>query len=223
MGRGTFVSDIFNEVDEELRREQLKRLWERYGGLIIVVAVLFVAAVGGWRGYQWWEAKKAAELGAAFDAAALLTEQGQRQEAEAAFAKIAADGTASYRMLARLREAAVLAQRDPAAAVAIYDAVAADRGLDQIQRDLATLRAAYVLLDTAPYDEIRKRAEPLTANDRPFRHSARSVLALSAWRAGNSAETRRWTDMVLADPQTPANTRSQIEMLVALTGADGRS
>lgn len=217
------MSDIFNEVDEELRREQLKRLWARYGWLIVAAAILFVAAVGGWRGYQWWESKKAAELGAAFDAAALLNEQGQRQEAETAFAKIAADGTTSYRMLARLREAAVIAQRDPAAAVTIYDAVAADRSLDQIQRDLAALRAAYVLLDTAAYDEIKKRAEPLTANDRPFRHSARSVLALSAWRAGNPAETRRWTDMVLADPQTPVNTRSQIEMLVALTGADGRS
>jgi hypothetical protein len=217
------VSDIFNEVDEELRREQLKKLWERYGWLIVTLAVLFVAAVGGWRAYQWWEAKKAAELGAAFNAAATLNEQGQPQEAEAAFAKIASDGTASYRMLAKLREAAVLAQRDPAAAVAIYDAVAADRGLDQIQRDLASLRAAYVLLDTANYDDLKKRIEPLTANDRPFRHSARSVLAFSAWRAGNAAETRRWVDMVLGDPLTPANTRSQIEMLVALTGTDGKS
>ena len=70
------MSDIFNEVDEELRREQLKKLWDRYGILIITLAVLFVAAVGGWRGYQWWEGKKAAEAGSAFDAAVLLSEQG---------------------------------------------------------------------------------------------------------------------------------------------------
>ena len=134
------MSDIFNEVDEELRREQFKRLWDRYGILIIALAVLFVAAVGGWRGYQWYEAKKAAEAGTAFDAAAVLSEQGQHKEAEAAFAKIAADGTASYRVLAKMREAASLAQQDPKAAVAIYDAVAADRSLDQMQRDLAMMR-----------------------------------------------------------------------------------
>lgn len=218
-----FVSDIFNEVDEALRREQFKKLWERYGVLIIALAVLFVAAVGGWRAYQWWEAKKAAEAGSAFEAAIVLSTQGQHQEAETAFAKIATDGTANYRALAKLREAAELALRDPKAAVALYDSVAADRSLDQMQRDLAALRAAYLLADTASYDELKARIETLTANDRAFRHSARSLLALSAWRADNAAETRRWTDMVLGDPATPSNLRGQIEMLVALTSPDGKS
>jgi hypothetical protein len=217
------VSDIFNEVDEELRREQIKKLWDRYGILIISLAVLFVAAVGGWRGYQWYEAKQAAEAGAAFNAAALLSEQGQHKEAEAAFAKIAAEGTASYRVLGKMREAAELAQQDPKAAVAIYDAVAADRGIDQMQRDLAAMRAAFILVDTATYDELKTRIETLTAENRAFRHSARNLLALAAWRANNAAETRRWTDMVLADPQTPANTRGQVEMLIALGDQGGKS
>ena len=217
------MSDIFREVDDELRREQFKKLWERYGILVITLAVLFVAAVGGWRGYQWWEAKKAAEAGAAFDAAAVLSEQGQHKEAEAAFAKIATDGTSSYRVLAKMREAASLAQQDAPAAVAIYDAIAADRSLDQVQRDLAAMRAAYVLVDTASYDELKKRIEALTAENRPFRHSARSMLALAAWRGNNGAEMRRWTDMVMADPQTPSSTRGQVEMLIALTGEDGKS
>jgi hypothetical protein len=215
------VSDIFNEVDEELRRERLKKLWERYGVLIIALAVLFVAAVGGWRAYQWYEAKKAAEAGAAFDAAALLSEQHQHKEAAAAFAKIA-EGASAYRVLAKLREAAVLADHDAKAAVAIYDAVASDRSLDQVQRDLAALRAAYILVDTAAYDELKNRIEPLTAADRAFRHSARALLALSAWRANNAAETRRWADMVLADPNTPTNTRNQIEILMALAASSGK-
>lgn len=218
-----FVSDIFNEVDEELRREQLKKLWDRYGILIISLAVLFVAAVGGWRGYQWYEAKKAAEAGTAFDAAAILNEQGQQKEAEAAFQKIATDGTASYRMLAKMREAALLVASDPKAAVAIYDTLAGDRNLDQMQRDLATMRSAYILVDMAGYDEIKARLEPLAADNRAFRHSARSLLALAAWRANNAAELRRWSDMVLTDPQTPANTRGQVEMLIALGGQDGKS
>ena len=217
------MSDIFHEVDEELRREQLKKLWQRYGVLIIALAVLFVAGVGGWRAYQWWEAKKAAEAGAAFDAAAQLSDQGQQKEAEAAFAKIAADGTASYRVLARMREAASVAPQDAAAAVAIYDALAADRSIDQIQRDLAAMRAAYLLLDSASYDELKKRLEPLTASDRPFRHSARSTLALAAWRANNAVEMRRWVDMVLSDPQSPSNTRGQVEMLMALAEGGGKS
>ena len=122
--------------------------------------------VGGWRAYEWWEAKKAAEAGAAFEAAVALSDQGKHKEAEEAFAKLAADGTASYRMLAKFREAAELARRDPKAAVAIYDQLAADGSLGPVLQDLAALRAGMILVDTAPYDEIMQRLEPLTAPDR---------------------------------------------------------
>src|SRR5262249_10758094 len=123
---GDVVSDIFHEVDEEVRREQLKKLWDRYGNYAIAAAVLLLAAVAAGRGYMWWEGKKAAESGAAFEAASTLAETGKRSEAEAAFAKIAVDGTSGYRHLARMREAAELAQTDAKAAIAAYDQIAAD-------------------------------------------------------------------------------------------------
>jgi len=217
------VSDIFREVDEEVRREQLKKLWERYGGLLIAACVLLVVAVGGWRAYEWWEVKKAAEAGVAFEAAVALADQGKHKEAEEAFAKLAGDSTASYRMLARFREAAELARRDPKAAVAVYDQLAADSSLGRPLQDLAALRAGMILVDSAPYDEIGQRLEPLSAPDRAFRHSARSTLALAAWRAKNIPAMKRWTDMILADAETPAGTRGQIQMLLALADADKKS
>src|SRR5258707_2386218 len=99
---GKFVSDIFHEVDEEVRREQLKKLWDRYGNYVVAAAFLLVAAVAALRGYMWWEGKKAAESGAAFEAASTLAENGQRSEGEAAFAKIAAAGPARHLHLARM-------------------------------------------------------------------------------------------------------------------------
>ena len=115
--------DVFREVDEEVRREQLKKLWDRYGIYVVVLAVLVVAAVGAWRGYQWWEAKKAAEAGAAFEAAITLSDGGKHAEAEQAFAKIAADSTSGYRQLARIREAAELVYQDPKAAAAAFEKI----------------------------------------------------------------------------------------------------
>src|ERR1700674_2043225 len=88
-GRRGFVSDIFSEVDEEVRREQLKKLWERYGNYVIAAAFVVVLAVAAWRGYDWWETRKAAEAGAAYDAAARLADEGKHEDAEAAFAKVA--------------------------------------------------------------------------------------------------------------------------------------
>jgi hypothetical protein len=217
------VSDIFQEVDEEVRREQLKKLWDRYGIYAVIAAFLVVAGIAAWRGYSWLEARKAAEAGAAFEAASTLAETGKHSEAEAAFAKVAADGTSGYRNLARLREAAELAQVDPKAAVAAYDKVAADATIGAVLQDLAALRAGAILVDTASFDEAQRRLEPLTANDRTFRHTARELLVLAAWRAGDSAAAKRWFDMMAADIQTPAATRSRVEMLMALGATASKS
>jgi hypothetical protein len=216
------VADIFQEVDEEVRRERLKKLWQRYGNFLIAGCICVVAAVGAWRGYEWWQAKKAAESGAAFEAAVTLAEAGKHQEAEAAFAKLAADGSAGYRALARLREAAELTPTDKHAAVKAYDEIAADKSAGQVIRDLAAVRAGFLLVDTAPYSEMRERLEPLTAPDRTFRHSARELLALSAWKAGDVAAARQWADMIMTDPQSPAGTRSRAEVLSELIASGGK-
>jgi hypothetical protein len=216
------VTDIFHEVDEEVRRDQLKKLWERYGGYLIVACIIVVIGVGAWRGYEWWQAKQAAQSGAAFEQAAMLAESGKHQEAAAAFAKLSADGAGGYRMLARLREAGELASSDPKAAVAAYDAIAAQSQAGQIVRDLAAVRAGYLLVDTAPYSEVLQRLELVTAPDRAFRHSAREILALSAWKAGDMAAARRWTEMMMSDPQTPPGPRSRAEMLSELIAASAK-
>jgi hypothetical protein len=216
------VSDIFREVDEEVRREQLQQLWGRYGTLLLVVAVLIVAGVAGWRGYEYWAAKQAAEAGSAFEGAVTLSQQGKHAEAEQAFAKIAADSNSGYRQLARVREAGEVADRDPKAAIKLYEAIAADGSAGQVLQDLASVRAALLQVDSASYDELRGRLEPLTAAERPFRHTAREVLALSASRAGDATNTKRWSDLILTDSETPSGVRSRIEMLMALAATEGK-
>lgn len=217
------MSDIFHEVDEEVRREQLKKLWERYGNWLIAACVLVVLATAGWRTYEWYQAKQAAEASAKFEAAVALVNDGKNKEAEEAFGQIAAASTPSYRMLAKFREAGELARRDPKAAAAVYDQLAADGSVGRVLQDLAAIRAGTVLVDTEPYSEIAKRLEPLTAPDRAFRHSARSLLALSAFRNSDATAMRKWSDMILGDPETPAGTRGQIQMLMALSDTDKKS
>jgi hypothetical protein len=216
------VADIFQEVDEEVRREKLQQLWTRYGNLIIAACVLVVVAVGAWRGYEWWQMKKAGESGAAFENAVTLAEAGKHQEAEAAFAKLAADGSAGYRALARLREAAELAQTDRPAAVKAYDEIAADGRVGSVIQELAGVRAGILLVDTAPYADIRQRLEPLTGADKTFRHTARELLALSAWKAGDMTAAKQWADMITTDPQSPQATRSRAEVLTELIAAGGK-
>ncbi len=217
------MADIFHEVDEEVRRERLKKLWDNYGIYFIALAVLIVAGVGGWRGYQWWQDKQAAAAGAKFEAALTLSQQGKHAEAEQAFAKVAAEAPAGYAMLARFRAAAELAKANPDQAVKAYDRLAADSSLDQTLRDLANLRAAMLQIDKAPFADIKKRLAPLAEPGRTFRASARELLALSAWHHNDAKEAKLYLDMLETDLGTPPGTRARAQVLSALIAAGGKS
>jgi hypothetical protein len=210
------VSELFDEVDEEVRREQLKKLWDQYSLYIIAAALLIIAAVGGWRGYQYLEAQKAAQAGDAFNKATELSEQNKHTEAEAAFADLAAKAPYGYRTLARFRLAAEVAHRDPQAAAKMFDGIAADRSVGTEQQALARIRAAGLLVDTASYPDMLQRLEPDTAAGATFRHAAREMLALSAYRANDVAATRKWLDLIGSDFETPPSLRSRAEALLAL-------
>ena len=210
------MSELFDEVDEDVRRDQLKRLWDRYSVFIVAAALLVIAAVGGWRGYQYLEAKKAAEAGAAFDRAVELAEQNKHSEAEAAFNSLAATAPSGYRMLARLRAAAEVASHDPQAAVKLYDDIAADHSVGVLEQELAKVRAAGLLLEITTYPNMLQRLEPSTVAGATFRHTARELLALSAWHANDATAARKWLDLIANDAETPPGLRSRAEALQAL-------
>jgi hypothetical protein len=217
------VADIFHEVDEEVRRERLRSLWERYSLYIIGLAVLVVLGIGAWRGYEWWMNKQAAAAGAKFEAAALLSEQGKHAEAQAAFTELAASAPAGYQGLARFHAAAELVPTKPEEAAKAYDALAADASLGTTLQDLATVRAAMLRVDTASFADVQKKLAPLAEPGRTFRYSARDLLALSAWRAHDFTAARKYIDMITNDAQSPPLMRTRAEMIAALIAGESKS
>jgi hypothetical protein len=217
------VSDVFREVDEEVRREQYKKLWERYQYLVVGVVLLVVVGVGGWRLFEWQQTRQAAQVGTRFEEAIALADAGKHDEAEKIFAQIAVDGTPAYRPLARIRQAAELAQTNPTAATETYKQISADSGVEQVLRDLAALRAGGLLIDAGSYVDARKLLEPLAQPGREFRHAARELLALNAWKSNDRAGAMKWYAAILTDPEAPAASRTRVEMLIALSAADGKS
>ncbi len=206
--------DIFREVDEAIRHDQLKSLWDKYGFLVLAVAVLIVAGVAGYKGWTYWQAERAAESGARFVAALRLNQDGKTQEALDAYKKIAEDGTGGYGVLARLRMAS--AGGDKAAAVEAYDAIAADGATDTILQGLARIQAATLRLDQADMGEMKQRLEPLTDSSNPWRHSARELLGLAAQRTGNAKDAEGYFTQVLSDREAPPSLKRRAEMMLAL-------
>lgn len=182
------MSDIFREVEEDLKRERYEDLWKSYGVYIVGAAVALVATVAG---VSWWNAaqQSAAEDAARqFVAAGQLAEDGDTQAAADAFAAIAENSTGNYDVVAGLRTAGLLADSgDTQGAVAAYDAIAAGSG-DSILKGLASIKAAILLADTASPDELKVRLTPLADEGAPWRFSALELLGFAALRADNSDE-----------------------------------
>jgi hypothetical protein len=210
------VADIFSEVDEEVRRERLKKLWDRYGILVIALGVLIVVGIAGWRGYEWWQGKKAAAAGAQFEHAVTLSEQGKQKEAEAAFDKLATEAPSGYRTLARFRAAAALVKEKPAEAAKAYDKLATDPSISSTLQDLATVRSGMLQVDSVPLDQLKRKLEPVAQPGRPFRATARELLALSAWNHHDYDQAQQYIDAIMGDPETSPAMRNRVQVLAAL-------
>ncbi len=209
--------NIFREVEEDLRREQLVRLWDRYGIYVLIAAGFVIVLVGAYRGYRWYENKLATENGTEYFQAMQEVDDQKYGDATDALAKLAKTAPGGYRVLAKLEMAAVdVKQGRKADAVALYDEVAGDSGADGTLKDFARVQAAALRVDEADPAEMAKRLSGLDADSNPWRYSARELLALSAYRSGNTAESEKLLTRIISDPFAPAEMRRRAESLMAL-------
>ncbi|HJO68546.1 MAG TPA: tetratricopeptide repeat protein [Rhodospirillales bacterium] len=210
---------LLREIDEDLRHERYAKLWKKYGAFVIAAAAALVIGVAGYQGWQSYDIRSRESDGEKFVEALMRVEAGRLDEARLAFSEMASDASAGYALLARFQQAAVLARSgDGAAASAVYGAIADDSGVDREYRDFALVVSALAGLDTADTTTLAERLAPLTAEDNPWRHSARELNALLAVRRGDRNGAREIFSMIENDPTAPAGIRVRAAELLAILG-----
>jgi len=187
------VPDIFDEIEEDLRADRTRRLAKRWGGAAIGVALLALAAAGGWQAWRW-------------------VAQGFGTLAQAA-----PDG---YRTLARLRAAALKAETgDTPAALALWDELARDSAAEALYRDLAALLYVGHGLETVDAAQLAARIGPLTQPGNAWQAPAREMAALVAIRRGDTAEARQQLQALAADTAATPGLRERAQRLAAGLGS----
>jgi hypothetical protein len=213
---------FFREVNQEIRQDRAKRLWESYGPAMIAFAVAVVLATAGYVAWQYWTQSKANASGDAFLQALNLANAGNHDEALAALAELETDGYGAYPLLARMRAATVLnAKGDTAGAVSGFDAVAADGSIPDAVRDMARLRAGYILVDSGSYQDVASRVEVLATDANLLRNSAREAMALAAWKEGRASDALALLDQILGDEAAPRNVVDRARLLSELIRGSG--
>lgn len=207
------MSDIFREVDEDIRQEKYRRLWNRFGLWIIGFAVLIVVGTAGYRGFLYWQETQSEASGDRFFDAVELSEAKNYQDAAAIYKELESS-VGGYPALARFRAATDLASSGEATqALAAFDALSNDGSLMQALRDMAALRAGYLAVDTQDYPGVADRVERLTGDTSPFRAAARELLALSAWKNGDIKTAQSWITALEEDQETPVEVSRRISIL----------
>ncbi len=213
------MSDIFREVDEEVRQDRAVAFWSRYQGWFLVIAAIIVLATAGWRIYASRQQAQVEETGARYLAATQLSREGKAADAISNLESITRDGTAGYRQLAALRLADELTETDAAKATAEFDRLSGDNTIDPLFRDVARLRAGMLLLDKANAKEATARLSPLATAGGPFRSTARELLAAAAIATDDLPTAGRWLDEIVRDPSAPADVRQRAEAFLSLVRA----
>lgn len=205
------VTDIFREVEEDVRRERIEKLWKDYGHYAIAALVLLFVGIGGWQLWQRHEGQERAKSAAAFIAAQRITNP---QAAASAFVDIARTAPKGYASVAQLAEAgAMFASGQQSSAIDLYKQIAKnDSGTIGM---VARLRAAWALADTASRTEIANLLQPLDQPGNAWRENAEEVLAYADYRAMDTKSALARFSALAVDPQAPDALRRRAEAMAS--------
>jgi hypothetical protein len=212
------VADQFEvfkrEVEEDLQRERALAFWNRYGTYLIAGAVALILGVAGYQ-YSKSRSLAAAEASGAALQNAMKAVADKNPDAEAMLARVAGSGGGAG-ALARLRLAALhVSSGATDKALAAYDALARDPGLDKILSDFAALQAGLLKMDAGDWNDARNRLNDLAGDQNPWRHQAREALGLAALKAGQSAEAREVLQKVLTDAAAPRGLQERVQIMLS--------
>ncbi|MEM8838429.1 MAG: tetratricopeptide repeat protein [Pseudomonadota bacterium] len=211
------MTDFFREVEEEMRKDRMKRIWRNYGWLFVALAVFIVVGTAAYRGYLYYHETQAAASGDRYLRALTYIDDGRRQEASIILNQLAEDGYAKYPVLARFSVASNLLQEGQASeALAAYDALGGSSDVPSELQDYANLQAAMIAVDLEGFEAVQTRVGGLVTGDNPWRELAMEALALSAWKAGDIEETARWVAEIKSAVGVPEGTAARARLLEEL-------
>ena len=203
------MSDIFREVEEDVRRERFEKLWKAYGIYAIVALVLLFAGIGGWLKWQDYELTQRQKFSDSFIAAQRITNP---QTAASTFADLARTAPKGYGALTRLSQAnAMIVSGQRPGAIELYKQIAKDD--NGPIGAVARLRAGWVLAETAPRAEIAELLKPLDQPGSAWRSNAREILAYADYRAMDlKAAQTKYNELALA-PESTEGLRSRAKAM----------
>jgi hypothetical protein len=219
------ISETFlREVDENLRRDQMRDFGKKYGGWLVAAVILFLAASGGW---IWWKqhqeklsGEQVEQLGEIYRNIGAGNTKNAAQQLDA----LSNSGRKAVGASAAFASAALAIQQgDSRAAIAKYRELAGNSSLPQAYRDIALIRQTALEFDQIRPQEVITRLEPLAKPDSPWFGTAGEMTAMALIKQGKKAEAGRIFAAIAKDKSVSGPIRERAVQIAASLGVDASS
>lgn len=214
------MSDIFREVEEDVRRERYEKLWKKYRDHITAAGALIVIGMAGYQLYRVYERRAEEKASIAYAAAVEMLDRGQAAAAAPQLAALAKSAPGGYAAVARLAQAdALYAAGQKGNAIRLYQQIV--EGGDPLLGAAARLHAAWAIADAAPRSDVEALVAPLSNASNAWRQLAREIVAYEELRSGNAAQALRGYQEIVVDRDTPTSLKSRAAAMVRFLKAGG--
>jgi hypothetical protein len=216
----TSNESFLREVDENLRRDQMRDFGQRYGKWLIAAVVLFLAAVAGWLYWQDRQQKQAAAQSEELSAIFTDIGNGRLNNAKPRLQALEEADSDVVRASALLTQAAIaLESNDRSTALAKYKALAED-GTPEPYRQLGLVRATALEFDAIKPEEVIARLQPLAKRGEPWFGAAGELTAMAYLKQGQKQPAARMFAAIAADGTVPETSRSRATQIAGTLGVD---
>ena len=211
------MTDAFiQEVSEEVKNDNLKIFWDKYGLFVILFVVIAVSAAVSFETIKSWRDQKYQAQTENY----LMSLQvaGNYDVQLKALEKIAASDNGIYSELARVQIATILFEQGKNdEGKQMLQTIADNDELNPKIRHLAALKLATYEVDTASYAEINSLLQPIIDAQNSWSPLATDLLAMSAIQNGDIETARSLYQGLLESGNISENFKNRIQdMLSAL-------
>ena len=211
------MSELFDEIEAELRSDRLKAFWDRYGSTIIIALVAIVVLVAGTNIYSSYRTSQNIKASDRYEALIMQIGDANQETSIQLISDFIQVENNGYGKIAAFHKARLLHQSgDTDAAVNAYDILSDDGSLPSSLNALAELSAASLLVGSIKASELDARLQDLLSPDNAYRHSARELVGLAYFLSEEYLTAREIYDMALVDSELPESLRARIMIMRSL-------
>lgn len=210
------MTDIFEEVSAELRRDRMQTAWDTYGRYIIGLAVAIVVITAASIGISGYSTSQDEAASSRYDAMRASLTDLDTQAQLSALTEFAAAEDNGYGVLARFSVAYLhVEDNNTAAALEAFDGLSADGSVPDGMQNYARLQGAIVAINSgAALEEIEARLENLMDEDSGLLPMARETMALAYMRDDRLLEARDLWLAQLADANASSLARERATIML---------